>query len=198
MAEERIASLERETKETRISASLTVDGSGKSEIDTGVPFFDHMLTLFAAHGLFDLQIRAQGDVEVDYHHTVEDVGIVLGQLFKEAIGDKKGMRRYGFFILPMDECLGRVAIDLGNRPFLEYRVSAPTSYVRDFNIILVKEFCRAFSNTLGANLHVALEYGEEPHHIAECIFKCMARAVDMASAIDERLQGQLPSTKGML
>ena len=198
MAEERIASLERETKETRISASLNVDGSGKSEIDTGVPFFDHMLTLFAAHGLFDLQIRAQGDVEVDYHHTVEDVGIVLGQLFKEAIGDKKGMRRYGFFILPMDECLGRVAIDLGNRPFLEYRVSAPTSYVRDFNIILVKEFCRAFSNTLGANLHVALEYGEEPHHIAECIFKCMARAVDMASAIDERLQGQLPSTKGML
>jgi imidazoleglycerol-phosphate dehydratase len=198
MAEERIASLERETKETRISASLNVDGSGKSEIDTGVPFFDHMLTLFAAHGLFDLQVQAQGDVDVDYHHTVEDVGIVLGQLFKEAIGDKKGMRRYGFFILPMDECLGRVAIDLGNRPFLEYRVSAPTSYVRDFNIILVKEFCRAFSNTLGANLHVALEYGEEPHHIAECIFKCMARAVDMASAIDDRLQGQLPSTKGML
>lgn len=198
MAEERIASLERETKETRISASLNVDGSGKSEIDTGVPFFDHMLTLFAGHGLFDLQVQAQGDVDVDYHHTVEDVGIVLGQLFKEAIGDKKGMRRYGFFILPMDECLGRVAIDLGNRPFLEYRVSAPTSYVRDFNIILVKEFCRAFSNTLGANLHVALEYGEEPHHIAECIFKCMARAVDMASAIDDRLQGQLPSTKGML
>lgn len=198
MAEERIASLERETKETKIRASLNIDGSGKSEIDTGVPFFDHMLTLFAAHGLFDLEVSANGDVEVDYHHTVEDVGIVLGQLFKDAIGDKKGMRRYGFFILPMDECLGRVAIDLGNRPFLEYQVVAPTSYVRDFNIILVKEFCRAFSNTLGANLHVKLEYGEEPHHIAECIFKCMARAIDAASSIDARLEGRLPSTKGML
>ena len=195
MAEKRIASLERETK---IRASLNVDGSGKSEIDTGVPFFDHMLTLFAAHGLFDLDVSATGDVDVDYHHTVEDVGIVLGQLFKDAIGDKKGMRRYGFFILPMDECLGRVAIDLGNRPFLEYQVVAPTSYVRDFNIILVKEFCRAFSNTLGANLHIKLEYGEEPHHIAECIFKCMARAIDVASSIDVRLEGRLPSTKGML
>ncbi|MGY8696421.1 MAG: imidazoleglycerol-phosphate dehydratase HisB [Verrucomicrobiia bacterium] len=198
MAEKRIASLERKTKETKIRASLNVDGSGKSEIDTGVPFFDHMLTLFAAHGLFDLDVSATGDVDVDYHHTVEDVGIVLGQLFKDAIGDKKGMRRYGFFILPMDECLGRVAIDLGNRPFLEYQVVAPTSYVRDFNIILVKEFCRAFSNTLGANLHVKLEYGEEPHHIAECIFKCMARAIDVASSIDVRLEGRLPSTKGML
>lgn len=198
MAEERITSLERETKETKIHASLNVDGSGKSEIDTGVPFFDHMLTLFAAHGLFDLEVAATGDVDVDYHHTVEDVGIVLGQLFKDAIGDKKGMRRYGFFILPMDECLGRVAIDLGNRPFLEYQVVAPTSYVRDFNIILVKEFCRAFSNTLGANLHIKLEYGEEPHHIAECIFKCMARAIDVASSIDSRLEGRLPSTKGML
>ena len=198
MAEERIASLERETKETQIKASLNVDGTGKAEIDTGVPFFDHMLTLFAAHGLFDLEVVAKGDVKVDYHHTVEDVGIVLGQLFKNAVGDKKGMRRYGFFILPMDECLGRVAIDLGNRPFLEYQVVAPTSYVRDFNIVLVKEFCRAFSNTLGANLHIKLEYGEEPHHIAECIFKCMARAVDMASSIDSRLEGLLPSTKGML
>ena len=198
MAEERIASLERETKETNIRASLNVDGSGKSEIDTGVPFFDHMLTLFAAHGLFDLEVSASGDVDVDYHHTVEDVGIVLGQLFKDAIGNKKGMRRYGFFILPMDECLGRVAIDLGNRPFLEYQVVASTSYVRDFNIILVKEFCRAFSNTLGANLHVKLEYGEEPHHIAECIFKCMARAIDAASTIDNRLEGRLPSTKGIL
>ena len=198
MAEERIASLERETNETQIKASLNVDGTGKAEIDTGVPFFDHMLTLFAAHGLFDLEVVAKGDVKVDYHHTVEDVGIVLGQLFKNAVGDKKGMRRYGFFILPMDECLGRVAIDLGNRPFLEYQVVAPTSYVRDFNIVLVKEFCRAFSNTLGANLHIKLEYGEEPHHIAECIFKCMARAVDMASSIDSRLEGRLPSTKGML
>ena len=198
MAEERIASLVRETKETQIKAFLNLDGTGKAEVDTGVPFFDHMLTLFAAHGLFDLEVVAIGDVKVDYHHTVEDVGIVLGQLFKNAVGDKKGMRRYGFFILPMDECLGRVAIDLGNRPFLEYQVIAPTFYVRDFNIVLVKEFCRAFSNTLGANLHIKLEYGEEPHHIAECIFKCLARAVDMASSIDSRLEGRLPSTKGML
>jgi len=198
MAEERIASLVRETKETQIKAFLNLDGTGKAEVDTGVPFFDHMLTLFAAHGLFDLEVVAKGDVKVDYHHTVEDVGIVLGQLFKNAVGDKKGMRRYGFFILPMDECLGRVAIDLGNRPFLEYQVIAPTFYVRDFNIVLVKEFCRAFSNTLGANLHIKLEYGEEPHHIAECIFKCLARAVDMASSIDSRLEGRLPSTKGML
>ena len=198
MAEERIASLVRETEETQIKAFLNLDGTGKAEVDTGVPFFDHMLTLFAAHGLFDLEVVAKGDVKVDYHHTVEDVGIVLGQLFKNAVGDKKGMRRYGFFILPMDECLGRVAIDLGNRPFLEYQVIAPTFYVRDFNIFLVKEFCRAFSNTLGANLHIKLEYGEEPHHIAECIFKCLARAVDMASSIDSRLEGRLPSTKGML
>ena len=198
MAEERIASLERNTAETKISASLNIDGTGKAVVDTGVPFFDHMLTLFAGHGLFDLEVKADGDIEVDYHHTVEDVGIVLGQLFKDALGDKGGIRRYGFFILPMDECLGRVAIDLGNRPFLAYDVKAPTNYVRDFNIILIKEFCRAFSNTLGANLHIGLEYGEEPHHIVECIFKCMARAIDAASQIDERLEGRLPSTKGML
>lgn len=198
MAENRIASLKRETKETQIEASLNIDGIGNAKVDTGVPFFDHMLTLFSAHGLFDIDISAKGDVDVDYHHTVEDTGIVLGQLFKDALGDKKGIRRYGFFILPMDECLGRVAIDLGNRPYLEYRVSSPTSYVRDFNIILVKEFCRAFTNTLGANLHIALEYGEEPHHIAECIFKCLARALDAASSIDDRLEGRLPSTKGSL
>ena len=148
--------------------------------------------------MFDLDVKADGDVDVDYHHTVEDVGIVLGDLFKTALGNKGGIVRYGFFILPMDECLGRVAIDLGNRPYLAYDVVAPTSYVRDFNIILIKEFCRAFSNTLGANLHISLEYGEEPHHIVECIFKCMARAIDAASRVDERLGGRLPSTKGML
>lgn len=195
---QRIASLNRETKETKIDARLNIDGTGVSTIETGVPFFDHMLTLFAAHGLFDLDIKADGDIEVDYHHTVEDVGIVMGELFKTALGDKAGINRYGFFILPMDECLGRVAIDLGNRPFLAYDVDAPTWYVRDFNIILVKEFCRGFSNSLGANLHINLEYGEEPHHIAECIFKCMARAIDAASRVDVRMEGRLPSTKGLL
>lgn len=198
MAEERIASLKRETKETRIAAELNIDGKGSANINTGIPFFDHMLTLFASHGLFDLTVEAEGDVEVDYHHTVEDVGIVLGDLFKQALGAKAGITRYGFFILPMDECLCRVAIDLGNRPLLAYQVTAPTSYVRDFNIILVKEFCRAFSNALGANLHVRLEYGEEPHHISESIFKCMARAIDAACRLDARLEGRLPSTKGML
>lgn len=198
MAEERIATVSRETKETRIEARLNIDGKGIAEIDTGIPFLDHMLTLFAAHGLFDVAVKAQGDLDVDYHHTVEDVGIALGQLFKDALGDKAGIARYGFFILPMDECLGRVAIDLGNRPYLAYDVSSPTNYVRDFNIVLIKEFCRAFSNTLGANLHIRLEYGEEPHHIVECIFKCMARAIDAATRVDARLEGRLPSTKGML
>ena len=198
MAEERIASLERNTKETRIKATLNVDGKGTAVVDTGVPFFDHMLTLFAGHGLFDLEVKADGDIDVDYHHTVEDVGIVLGDLFKNALGDKGGITRYGFFILPMDECLTRVAIDLGNRPHMVYNVEAPTHYVRDFNIILVKEFCRGFSNTLGANLHIELEYGEGPHHIAESIFKCMARAIDAACRIDPRLEGRLPSTKGKL
>ncbi len=198
MAEERIASLTRETKETRISASLNVDGTGSADIDTGIPFFDHMLVLFAGHGLFDLSIKAQGDVEVDYHHTVEDVGIALGELFKDALGDKGGIVRYGFFILPMDECLCRASIDLGNRPYLAYKVASPSNYVRDFNIIIIKEFCRAFSNTLGANLHIHLEYGEEPHHIVESVFKCLARAIDAASRIDDRLEGRVPSTKGTL
>lgn len=198
MAEERVASLKRETKETKISAELRIDGKGDAQVDTGVPFFDHMLTLFAGHGLFDLTVKADGDIGVDYHHTVEDVGIVLGELFKQALGEKMGISRYGFFILPMDECLCRVAIDLGNRPFLAYKVHSPTNYIRDFNIILIKEFCRAFSNSLGANLHIHLEYGEEPHHIVECVFKCLARATDAASRIDPRLEGRLPSTKGML
>lgn len=198
MAKDRIADITRETKETRISASINLDGKGSAEVDTGIPFFDHMLTLFAGHGLFDLRVKAVGDIEVDYHHTVEDVGIVLGDLIKTALGDKGGIARYGFFILPMDECLCRVAIDLGNRPFLAYDVAAPTNYVRDFNIILIKEFCRAFSNTLGANLHIRLEYGEEPHHIVESIFKCLARAVAAAARIDPRMEGRLPSTKGLL
>lgn len=194
----RKASIARRTAETNISLSLSIDGQGKSAIDTGVPFFDHMLTLFAKHGLFDLTVKAKGDVDVDYHHTVEDVGLVLGAAFKQALGDKLGIKRYGFFILPMDESLARIAIDIGNRPLLVYNVEAPTMFVRDFNLILVKEFCRAFANALGANLHVQLVYGEEPHHIAEAIFKCLARALDMATQIDSRAKGSLPSTKGEL
>lgn len=198
MAESRSVTLSRKTAETAIELSLDVDGSGVSEIATGVPFFDHMLTLFSKHGLFDLNVKCDGDVDVDYHHTVEDVGLVLGDAFKQALGDKKGIRRYGFFLLPMDESLARIALDIGGRPHLVYSADAPTMFVRDFNIILVKEFCRAFSNALGANLHVQLVYGEEPHHVAEAIFKCLARAMDVATLIDPRVADSLPSTKGVI
>lgn len=198
MAQNRIATIKRKTAETDITLTLDVDGRGVSNISTGVPFFDHMLTLFAKHGLFDLHVDAKGDVAVDYHHTVEDVGIVLGEAFKQALGDKLGIRRYGFFLLPMDESLARVVVDIGGRPHLVYEAEAPTMFVRDFNIVLVKEFCRAFSNALGANLHVKLEYGEEPHHVAEAIFKGLARALDVATQIDPRTAGQLPSTKGKI
>lgn len=194
----RKASLSRKTAETDITLSLAVDGRGIAKIATGVPFFDHMLTLFAKHGLFDLEVVCKGDVDVDYHHTVEDVGLVLGDAFRRALGDKLGIRRYGFFLLPMDESLARVVVDLGGRPHLAYDVEAPTMFVRDFNIILVKEFCRAFSNALGANLHVTLEYGEEPHHIAEAIFKGLGRALDAATQIDPRAADLLPSTKGVI
>jgi len=198
MAQNRIATIKRKTAETDITLTLDVDGRGVSNISTGVPFFDHMLTLFAKHGLFDLDVAAKGDVDVDYHHTVEDVGLVLGEAFKQALGDKLGIRRYGFFILPMDESLARVVVDIGGRPHLVYEAEAPTMFVRDFNIVLVKEFSRAFSNALGANLHVKLEYGEEPHHVAEAIFKALARALDIATQIDPRAATLLPSTKGKI
>ncbi len=197
-AQPRSAEITRETKETQITLKLTLDGSGASTVETGVPFFDHMLTLFARHGLFDLDVKATGDVEVDYHHTVEDVGIVLGQAVKEALGDKRGLTRYGFFILPMDEALGRVAIDLSGRAFFVYDVEVRNWMVRDFNICLVKEFFQALTNAVGANLHIRLEYGQEPHHIAECLFKCFARALDAATRLDPRLAGELPSTKELM
>ena len=198
MAKARTAKLTRNTKETRIQAELNIDGSGESLIDTGIPFFDHMLTLLARHGLFDLTVRADGDIDVDYHHTVEDTGIVLGQLVKKALAEKKGIRRYGFFLLPMDECLTRVAIDLSNRQAFVYKVEAADIMVRDFNIGLVKEFFQAFANEACCNLHVNLEYGEEPHHVAESIFKSFARALDSATQIDPRLGDSIPTTKGML
>jgi imidazoleglycerol-phosphate dehydratase len=194
----RVATVSRKTAETDISITLAIDGTGVSKIGTGVAFFDHMLTLLAKHGLFDLAVKAKGDVDVDYHHTVEDVGLVLGQAFKKALGDKVGIRRYGFFILPMDESLARVVVDVGGRPHLEYRVESASMFVRDFNLVLVKEFCRALSNALGANLHVALLYGEEPHHIAEAVFKALGRALDAATQIEPRASNLLPSTKGSL
>lgn len=198
MAHSRIATIQRDTAETRISLTLNLDGTGTADVATGIPFFDHMLTLLARHGLFDLQVRAEGDLAVDYHHTVEDVGIVLGQAVKEALGDKLGIRRYGFFLLPMDECLARCAMDLSNRPILVYRVEVTNFLVRDFNIALVREFFQGFANAAGANLHLALEYGDEPHHIAESLFKAFARALDMATSVDPRQADLLPSTKGLL
>ena len=195
---QRVATVKRKTAETDIALTVSIDGRGTARIDTGVPFFDHMLTLFAKHGLFDLEVKSKGDVDVDYHHTVEDVGLVLGQAFKEALGDKVGIKRYGFFVLPMDESLARVVVDVGGRPHLVYEANAPTMFVRDFNLALVKEFCRAFSNALGANLHVQLIYGEEPHHVAEAIFKCLARALDVATQIEPRAADLLPSTKGKM
>ena len=198
MAQARIAKLSRKTAETDIALTLEIDGTGVSKIYTGVPFFDHMLTLFAKHGLFNLEIKATGDVDVDYHHTVEDVGLVLGDAFKQALGDKVGIRRYGFFFLPMDESLARVVVDLSGRACLVYDAVPPTMFVRDFNLILIKEFARAFSNALACNLHVKLEYGEEPHHVAEAIFKGLARAMDVATQVDARAADSLPSTKGAL
>jgi imidazoleglycerol-phosphate dehydratase len=198
MAKIRIATVSRRTAETDITLQLKVDGAGVSRIDTGIPFLDHMLTLFAKHGLFDLDVKAQGDVAVDYHHTVEDIGLVLGEAFKTALGDKIGLKRYGFFLLPMDESLARVVLDLGGRPHLVYEVQAPTMFVRDFNLALVKEFFQAFANNVGANVHVQLLYGEEPHHVVEAVFKCFARALDMATQIEPRAADQLPSTKGTL
>ena len=198
MAEKRIVSLSRKTAETDIALTINLDGSGEYEVDTGIPFFDHMLNLFAKHGLFDLKLEAKGDIEVDYHHTVEDVGIVLGDAIKQALGDKLGIRRYGFYILPMDETLARVALDLSNRPFLKYQVESPTNYIRDFNIVLIREFFQAIVNSLGANIHLKIEYGDEPHHIVEALFKCFAKALDMATSVDPRTEGQLPSTKDKL
>ena len=198
MVKARIGNITRKTTETDITLRLAVDGRGAAQVDTGIPFLDHMLTLFAKHGLFDLEVKARGDVAVDYHHTVEDVGIVLGEAFKAALGEKLGLKRYGFFVLPMDEALARVVIDLGGRPHLVYDVSAPTMFVRDFNLALVKEFFRAFANAVGANVHIKLLYGEEPHHVVEAVFKCFARALDTATQIEPRAADQLPSTKGKI
>ena len=195
---ERKAKISRDTKETRVSLEINLDGKGEYSVETGIPFFNHMLELFARHGLFDLNLKAEGDIDIDYHHTVEDVGIVLGQAVKKAVGDKAGMNRYGFFILPMDEVLVRVAIDLCNRPILVYGLGPLDARVRDFNVSLCREFFQAFANEAGANLHIKLEYGDEPHHIAECAFKCFAKALSEAVRIDPRRRGLLPTTKGSI
>ena len=194
----RKAEIFRDTKETKITFKMNIDGSGKADISTGIAFLDHMLQLCAKHGFFDLQIEAKGDLEVDYHHLVEDMGISMGQAVNHALSDKAGIRRYGFFVLPMDETLATVALDISNRGYLIYKVDCPSSQVRDFNINLFKEFFQAFANEVACNLHIRLEYGDEPHHVAEAIFKAFAKALDMATTSEPRLAGQVPSTKGTL
>ncbi len=194
----RQATIDRKTKETDIKIRLEIDGSGQSRVDTGIPFMDHMLTLMAAHGFMDLDITAKGDTEIDDHHTVEDLGICLGQVIKKALGKKKGIRRYGKAIIPMDEALARVAMDISNRPHLAYRVSLNRTTTGTFDVGLVNEFFRALITHAGITMHVDLLAGDEPHHVAEAVFKAFARALDEACSPEPRLGGNVPSTKGML
>ncbi|QDT66137.1 imidazoleglycerol-phosphate dehydratase HisB [Calycomorphotria hydatis] len=193
----REASIDRSTKETTISLSLNLDGSGDSKISTGVGFFDHMLTLLAKHGLFDLTVTAEGDLEVDAHHTVEDVGICLGMAFKEALGDKAGLTRYGSITLPMEEALVTSAVDLGGRMYLAFDVAFQTEKIGEFDTQLVREFWQAVASNVPMNLHLILHHGENSHHVAEGIFKATARALRTAVTIDPRQPG-IPSSKGSL
>jgi imidazoleglycerol-phosphate dehydratase len=194
----RTAAIERNTKETKISGKLKIEGRGKYEVATGIRFFDHMLELFAKHGGFDLQLKADGDLDVDQHHTVEDVGIVLGQLFSKALGDRRGINRAGYFVLPMDETLAVVALDLGGRPALVYKDLVRVRLVGDLQTELIHDFFDGFVNHAGANLHALVKYGRSNHHKIEAIFKCFARAMRYACSTDRRLRDQLPSTKGLL
>lgn len=195
---ERKAKITRKTKETDIQLNLNLDGKGKSEINTGIPFIDHMLDLFSAHGFMDLKIIAKGDTEIDYHHTVEDLGICFGDAVSKALGERKGIRRYGHATVPMDESLASVVIDICNRPYLAYRVSLKNRKTGNFDTTLMKEFFRAMVNHSGITMHVDLLAGKDPHHATEAIFKAFGRALDTAVTIDERRQGKVPSTKGML
>jgi imidazoleglycerol-phosphate dehydratase len=194
----RKADIERNTKETQIRASLNIDGKGRYEISTGVRFLDHMLELFSKHGGFDLAVIAKGDLDVDQHHTVEDVGIVLGQLFAKALGDRVGINRAGYFVLPMDETLAVVAVDLGGRPYLVYKDRVKTVLVGDLQSELLEDFFHGFTTHAGANLHAKILDGRSNHHKVEAIFKCFARAMRYACSKDARLKNQLPSTKGLL
>lgn len=199
----RSASICRQTGETQIDLKLTIDGAGKADVQTGIPFFNHMLTLLAKHSVCDLKVRATGDLDVDAHHLVEDVGIALGQAFVQALGDKRGIRRYGWALVPMDETLAqcRVALDFSNRPYLVFTCKAWKQIanvdLKGFRVGLAKEFLQGFANEARCNLHVDVLRGEEPHHVAEAIFKSLAKAIDLACQRDPRVKG-LPSTKGKL
>jgi imidazoleglycerol-phosphate dehydratase len=212
----RQARIVRKTKETEISLRLRIDGKGESSIRTGIPFFDHMLTLFARHAVVDLELKCKGDLEVDAHHTVEDCGITLGQAFLQALRDKKGIQRYGFAFdpknpssaeayVPMDECLARCVVDFSGRPYLVWRGLDSMAFkpikgdmAMEFRFGLAKEFFQGFANEARCNLHLELLYGEEPHHVSEVLFKAFAKAVDAACQLDPRISGRVPSTKGAL
>ncbi len=193
----RLAEFNRKTKETDIKIKINLDGSGKSSISTGIPFMDHMLELFSKHGFFDLNVKAKGDIEVDYHHTMEDLGLALGEAIAKALGDKAGIRRYGSCLLPMDEALAQVALDLSGRPYLVYDVIPPAPMIKDMDSALFHEFFQALAVKSGMNLHIQLQKGEEVHHAFEAIFKALAKALDQAVKIDPRVKGVL-STKGTL
>ncbi|MBU1162657.1 MAG: imidazoleglycerol-phosphate dehydratase HisB [Proteobacteria bacterium] len=194
---ERTSEVDRKTKETDINIKLNIDGNGRHDISTGIPFFDHMLTLFAVHGFFDMSINARGDIDVDFHHTVEDVGLVLGDAFDRALGDRRGIKRYGSSVTPMDDALTSVAIDLSKRPYLVFNIPNLKTTGGKFGSSLAKEFFRAFSTMGGMNLHINISYGENEHHIIESIFKAAGRALDQATSFDERIT-EVRSTKGSL
>lgn len=193
----RCASIERNTTETQIRIEFGLDGVGRGHIQTTIPFLDHMLQLLSKHGFFDLTVQAKGDTEIDDHHTVEDIGIVLGEALKQALGTKEGIRRFGWASVPLDETLAQVTIDLSGRPYLVYHVELSERRIKSFDLALFEDFFQAFVTHGGLNLHVNVQYGRNPHHIMEAIFKALAKALDQATSIDERISGVL-STKGML
>lgn len=195
---QRTAQITRDTKETQITASVNLDGSGMAKLDTGIPFLEHMLEQVARHGLVDLEIKAKGDLEVDAHHTVEDIGIALGQALTKALGDKKGIRRYGYAYVPLDEALSRVVIDFSGRPGLEYRVDFPRARVAQFDVDLIHEFFQGFCNHAQVTLHIDNLRGNNSHHIAETLFKAFARALRMGLEHDPRMGSVIPSSKGTL
>ena len=189
--------VKRKTNEVEVYVKINIDGDGKYKIDTGIPFFNHMLEQLAKHGLFDIEISATGDTEIDFHHTVEDVGIALGEAFNQALGDKKGINRYGFSSIPFDETLSSSSLDLSGRPFFIFKVEMPSTKVGEFDVELAREFFQSFTNNLKANIHIETKYGTNNHHIIESIFKSIAKSLDVATAYDSR-SNSIPSTKGNL
>tara|TARA_B100001540_G_scaffold260664_1_gene239412 strand:+ start:86 stop:673 length:588 start_codon:yes stop_codon:yes gene_type:complete len=189
--------VKRKTNEVEVYVKINIDGEGKYKIDTGIPFFNHMLEQLAKHGLFDIEISAKGDTEIDFHHTVEDVGIALGEAFNQALGDKKGINRYGFSSIPFDETLSSSSLDLSGRPFFIFKVEMPSTKVGEFDVELTREFFQSFTNNLKANIHIETKYGTNNHHIIESIFKSIAKSLDVATTYDSR-SNSIPSTKGNL